>query len=116
MAAYYTLASAGIPLSSLPNEFARKLPRYPVIPAVRIGRLGVDSRFQGQGLGGAMLADALQRVIASAAAAYALLVDAKNERAIEFYRRHGFIGLVDRPSVLFLPIATALKVGRRASP
>jgi GNAT superfamily N-acetyltransferase len=59
VAGYYTLASASLALATLPPETARKLPRYPTVPAVRLGRLAVDKAFRGQGLGGAMLADAL---------------------------------------------------------
>jgi ribosomal protein S18 acetylase RimI-like enzyme len=107
VAAYYTLAAAGIPFTELPEGVAKKLPRYPSIPAVRIGRLAVDGRYQGRGLGGALLADALMRAMASPAAAYALLVDAKDEMAVEFYRHHGFIPLLTQPRTLFLPVATA---------
>jgi GNAT superfamily N-acetyltransferase len=110
VAAYYTLASAGIPFTELPPEITKKLPRYPSIPAVRVGRLAVDAQFQGKGLGGAMLADALQRVLSSAPATYALLVDAKDEKAVAFYRHHGFIALASQPRTLFLPIATAAKL------
>ncbi len=106
--AYYTLAAAGIPLTDLPAEIVKKLPRYPSIPAVRIGRLAVDMRFQGRGLGSAMLADALQRVLAAPPAAFALLVDAKDDTAVAFYRRFGFIPLASQPRTLFLPVATAL--------
>jgi len=109
VAAYYTLTSAGIPISDLPPEIVKKLPRYPSIPAVRIGRLAVDTRFQGKGLGGAMLGDALQRVLSSAPATYALLVDAKDEKAVAFYQHHGFIPLASQPRTLFLPLATAAK-------
>ena len=109
VAAYYTLASAGIPITDLPPQLAKKLPRYPSIPAVRLGRLAVDTRFQRQGLGGALLADALRRVIGSPPAAYALLVDAKDENAVAFYRHHGFMALASQPRALFLPIATAEK-------
>jgi GNAT superfamily N-acetyltransferase len=112
VAAYYTLASAGIPLTELPAEIAKKLPRYPSIPAVRMGRLAVDSRFQGRGLGGALLADALIRVLASPVAAYALLVDAKDENAVAFYRHHGFIPFGRQPRTLFLPVATAERILR----
>jgi ribosomal protein S18 acetylase RimI-like enzyme len=108
VAAYYTLAAAGIPLTDLPAEIVKKLPRYPSIPAVRIGRLAVDLRFQGRGLGSAMLADALQRVLAAPPAAFALLVDAKDDTAVNFYRRFGFIPLASQPRTLFLPVATAL--------
>jgi GNAT superfamily N-acetyltransferase len=112
VAAFYTLASAGIPMTDLPAEIVKKLPRYPSIPAVRIGRLAVDRRFQGRGLGAALLADALHRVLDSAPAAYALLVDAKDEAAVAFYRHYGFISLASEPRTLFLPVAVAEKALR----
>jgi GNAT superfamily N-acetyltransferase len=80
IAAYYTLSSASIPMVDLPPEETKRLPRYPTLPAVRIGRLAVDQKFQGCGLGAALLADAAHRAIHSEIAAYALLVDAKNCR------------------------------------
>lgn len=107
IAGYYTLASASVPLLDLPAEAARKLPRYPAVPAVRMGRLAVDLEFKGQGLGGALLADALDRAVRAEIAAYALIVDAKDEAAAAFYRHHGFIALPDSPLTLFLPLATA---------
>ena len=109
VAAYYTLAAAGIPLTDLPPELVKKLPRYPSVPAVRVGRLAVDTRFQGRGLGAALLADALRRVMASPPAAYALLVDAKDDRAVAFYQHHGFIAFAGQPRTLFLPVSTAEK-------
>ncbi len=65
VAGYYTIASASLVLATLPPETARKLPRYPTIPAVRLGRLAVDKAYRGQGLDGAMLADALARAARS---------------------------------------------------
>lgn len=106
IAGYYTLASASLLLADLPAGTARKLPRYPTVPAVRMGRLAVDRAFQGQGLGGALLADALYRAARPEIAAYALVVDAKDEVAMTFYRHHGFIALPDSPLTLFLPLAT----------
>jgi ribosomal protein S18 acetylase RimI-like enzyme len=105
---YYTLASASLPLSDLPAATAKKLPRYPTVPAVRMGRLAVDQAFKGQGLGGALLADALDRAANSEIAAFALIVDAKDEIAAAFYRHHGFIALPDTPKAMFLPVETAL--------
>ncbi len=107
IAGYYTLASASILLDDLPAEITKKLPRYPSVPAVRMGRLAVDQAFRGQGLGAALLADALTRVIRSEIAAYALIVDAKEEQAACFYRHHGFLQTTAEPLVLFLPLATA---------
>ena len=105
IAGYYTLASASVLLADLPESIGRKLPRYPTVPAVRMGRLAVDRAVKGQGLGGALLADALDRAARSEIAAYALVVDAKNETAVAFYRHHGFVPLPDSPLTLFLPLA-----------
>lgn len=49
---YYTVAAASVPLSDLPDELRKKLPRYPAVPAVLLGRLAVDRAFQGKGIGG----------------------------------------------------------------
>lgn len=108
IAGYYTLASASLLLADLPASTGKKLPRYPTVPAVRMGRLAVDQGFKGQGLGGALLADALDRAARSEIAAYALMVEGKDEAAVAFYRHHGFIALPDSPLTLFLPLATAL--------
>jgi ribosomal protein S18 acetylase RimI-like enzyme len=107
IAAYYTISAASIPLVDLPSDETRRLPRYPTVPAVRIGRLAVDLRFQGHGLGGALLADAAARTLKADVAAFTLLVEAKNDRAVAFYRRFGFRTLASQPTILFLPLATA---------
>lgn len=114
IAGYYTLASASVPLADLPPDTARKLPRYPSIPAVRMGRLAVDRQFKGQGLGAALLADALTKALSSDIAAFALIVDAKDDAAATFYRHHGFIASSGDPRALFLPLATAKKALPRA--
>jgi ribosomal protein S18 acetylase RimI-like enzyme len=105
IAGYYTLASASLLLTDLPTGIGKKLPRYPTLPTVRMGRLAVDQAFKAQGLGGALLADALNRAARSEIAAFALIVDAKDETAAAFYRHHGFIALPDSPLTLFLPLA-----------
>lgn len=105
IAGYYTLASASLLLADLPTSTGKKLPRYPTVPAIRMGRLAIDQAFKGQGLGGALLADALDRAAHSEIAAFALMVDAKDEAAAAFYRHHGFIALPDSPLTLFLPLA-----------
>ena len=113
VAGYYTLASASVLLADLPVLTVKKLPRYPSVPTVRMGRLAVDKDFAGHGLGGALLADALHRAARAEIAAYAMLVDAKDEAASAFYRHHGFIALPDLPLTLFLPLATAAHAKRR---
>lgn len=103
---YYTLATASVPLAGLPADVARKLPRYEAVPAIRMGRLAIDQAFKGQGLGGALLVNALRRAADSEIAAFALIVDAKDEEAAAFYRHYEFIELADSPLRLFLPLAT----------
>ena len=110
IAAYYTISAASIPLVDLPADETKRLPRYPTVPAVSIGRLAVDQRFQGRGLGAALLADAATRTLKADAAAFTLLVDAKNYQALAFYQRFGFRILASQPRTLFLPLATAQKV------
>ena len=110
VAAYYTIASASVHTPDLPPETTQRLPRYPTMPVVRIGRLAVDQRYQGRGLGKALLADAAMKAITAAPASFALLVDAKNDQAIAFYQHHGFRQLGSSPNTLFLPLATTEKV------
>lgn len=111
IAGYYTLSSASLLLAELPTDMGRKLPRYPTIPAIRMGRLAIDQPYQGQGLGAALLADALERSLRSEIAAYAMVVDAKNDSAAAFYRHHGFTALPDSTLTLFLPLAVVRRLG-----
>lgn len=87
-----------------------KLPRYPA-PMLRIGRLAVDARQQGSGIGQDLLAFALQLALefSQQVGLYAVLVDAKDNKAKVFYTRLGFIETVDDPLCLYLPIATLVK-------
>jgi GNAT superfamily N-acetyltransferase len=107
VAGYYTLAATSVLLAELPASVGKKLPRYPSVPAVRVGRLAVDQAFQRQGLGGALLADAFTRSVRWEIAAFALIVDAKHQLAARFYLHHGFVALPNNPLSLFLPLATA---------
>jgi len=110
VAGFYTLACASIPVLELPEGIAKRLPRYPVLPAIRIGRLAVGTAFQGQGIGSVLLVDAMRRALRTEVAGFSLVVDAKNERAATFYEHHGFVRLTSRPGALFLPLATAEKI------
>ncbi len=109
IAGYYTLAATSVPASDLTTEELRRLPRYPVLPAALIGRLAVDEGFQRKDLGGALLADAALRALEGDVAAFALVVDAIDDNALAFYRRHGFRPFASRPSSLFMPLGTAKK-------
>ncbi len=116
IAGYYTLAATSVPANDLPEDVLKRLPRYPILPAALVGRLAVDQRYHRQGLGGAMLADAALRVIKGDTKAFALVVEAKDETAVAFYRLQGFRSFASRPMSLFLPLGTAKKAASEANP
>ena len=105
---YYTLSALSVDVGAWPEDMARKLPRYPVVPATLLGRLAVDRRLRGKGMGEYLLMDALRRALIASrqVAAVAVIVDAKDDSAVAFYRRYGFIPFVDEPNRLFLPMGT----------
>jgi predicted GNAT family N-acyltransferase len=105
---YYTLSAFAVYLTELPAEVRKRLPRYPQVPTVLLGRLAVDGRYRGQGWGKALLVDALRRSLEHSRqiAAMAVVVDAKDDQSRSFYGQYGFRRLGDRESRLFLPMAT----------
>ena len=105
---YYTLSASGIYLEDLPDEIVKKLPTYPMVPVTLLGRLAIDQRYRGQGIGEFLLMDALQRAFtqSSQIAAMAVVVDAIDEKAASFYRHYEFIDFPDKPGRLFLPMKT----------
>lgn len=108
IAGYYTLSQFSIDTVQLPEGLAKRLPRYPVLPATLLGRLAVAILYQGQGLGEIMLFNALQRALqlSTQVASVAMVVDASNERAAAFYRRYGFLSIFDEELRFYLPMAT----------
>jgi ribosomal protein S18 acetylase RimI-like enzyme len=104
IAGFYTLAAGGILLAEMPARLAKRLPRYPMVPIARLGRLAVDLTYRGFRLGGALLWDAVDRAGRSEVAVYALVVDAKDEPAVRFYLHHGFVAFGDKPMPLILPL------------
>ncbi len=109
VAGFYTLAATSVPFDSLPADLTKRLPHYPVIPAMLLGRLAVASKHQGKGLGRALVADALMRTDSFGIGAFALIVDAKDAQAVAFYEANGFALIPDEARRMFLPIATALQ-------
>lgn len=109
VAAFYTLAATSVAFDSLPAELTKRLPRYPVIPAMLLGRLAVATPRQGQGLGRALVADALLRTDRFGIGAFALIVDAKDARAAAFYAGLGFTRIPDEARRMFLPMVTGLQ-------
>lgn len=104
---YYSLSAASVRKEGLPEAQARRLPHYPV-PAALIGRLAVDIRVQGQGLGAHLLMDALYRIhnASQVLAVHAVVVEARDGAAAGFYGKFGFLPFQETPRRLFLPLAT----------
>ena len=115
---YYAISTASIDFQNLPP--AQRLPRYPV-PVVRIGRLAVDLREQGNGVGTALLRHAMHLVASTAEkiGLYAVVVDAKNEAAVAFYAKYGFRRFLDQDLSMFLTtdvIRRAIAADKSARP
>ena len=104
---YYTISTGAVTFEQVPE----KLPRYP-IPVVHLGRLAVDMRSQGKGLGEILLIDALKRAaqVSKQLGIYAVEVYALNERARNFYLSYGFTPLLDDQLHLYLPMKAILKL------
>ncbi len=102
---FYTLSAAQIGVAQLSDAERKKLPRYPV-PCFRMGRLARSIEHSGAGIGGLLVGLAVDRCLKARAhvGAYALLVDAKNEKAKAFYQHYGFTACVDSPMTLYLPL------------
>jgi GNAT superfamily N-acetyltransferase len=112
IAGFYTLSAHVVKLGDLPLNVARKLPRYPNVPATLLGRLAVSRDFRGHGIGELLLLDALKRALLNTReiASAVVVVDAKDDRAREFYLRHDFIPLPSQPNRLFYLIKTIEKL------
>jgi predicted GNAT family N-acyltransferase len=108
---YYTLSAYSIQLGELPEPIARRLPRYPLLPATLLGRLAISSTCRGQNLGRFLLMDALHRSwkITSQVASVGVVVEALDQTARSFYLHHEFVPLQDHPNKLFLPMSTIEK-------
>ena len=114
VAGYYTLAATSVLLSDLPPAIARRLPRYPAVPATMLGRLAVASHYRGQRLGELLLLDALDRSLqySEAIGSTAVITDAKDDESASFYRRYDFQPFAGAPRRLFIPMGTVAQLFR----
>jgi GNAT superfamily N-acetyltransferase len=108
---YYALCATSLPQADVPMAARRYIPRHPLVSATLLGRLAVAAEHQGQGLGGPLLADAVQRayVSASSVGSSMLVVDAISEQAAAFYEAHGFVRLPESLR-LVLPVRAIEKL------
>jgi len=107
IAGFYTLSSASILRTEVPESLMRKLPKYAEMPATLLGRLARSLDFKGQNVGGLLMMSALSRAIEGArqVASWAVVTDPKDDKARRFYEAFGFRPLTaDR---LFMPMKDA---------
>lgn len=113
IAGYFTLSAGRLAVSVIPegHGFPARMP----LPYTLLGRLAVDVSFRGQGLGGALLTQALKIAVeASETVASAVIeVDAKDAASQSFYARYGFQRLPDDSMHMYLPMATARELIER---
>lgn len=103
IAGFYTLGAFSVSVETMPEQYSNKLPRYPV-PCALLGRLAIDQNYQRQGLGKALLADAIKKLqkASEIMAVYALIVEAKDVHAVRFYRQFGLVNFQGEPKKLFM--------------
>lgn len=109
---YYTLSASVIALGELPDQLKKKLPRYGELPVTLIGRLARDKTIDAKGLGEFLLVDALRRCLENAdkIAAMAVVVEAKDENAENFYKHFDFQPFQQTPRRLFLPMSHVVQL------
>lgn len=104
---YISLTNAVVDVSSITSATIKKyrLPTH-ALPVVRLGRLAIDTNFQGKGLGQTLLINAMEKVLAVAESSgcVGLVVDAKDTDAARFYANFGFESAPDNPMLLFMPL------------
>ncbi len=109
---YYTLSNNSIPLDYFPETIQLKLPKsYTSIPTILLGRLAVDNRFKGNGVGKLLLIDALKRcfLLSKKIGSFAVIVDPIDDSAENFYLKYGFIKLPESGK-MFLSMTTIDKL------
>ncbi len=111
---YYTLSTAAVPAELMPDTIRKKMPgSYKDLPVTLLGRLAVDIKFKGQGLGAILLLDALKRsftIAGESLGSIGVIVDPLDEEAKVFYEKFGFILLPDSGK-MFLPMADVAQLG-----
>ena len=110
---FYTLSNGSIPYGDVPENLRKKYPKsYDYIPVTLLGRLALDERIKGQGIGGKILIDALKRslkVSEDELGSIAVIVDPLDEEAEKYYGHFGFVKLPDSGK-MFLDMKTINKL------
>lgn len=115
--AYYTLSSYTVDIKALNEDFAKNLPRYPLLPATLLGRLAVDNKYKGNRFGELLLVDALKKSLeVSLQIAYlAVVAESLDEKAAGFYLKYGFQRFKQDPLKLYLPMKSIAELCAKLS-
>jgi len=110
IAGYYALATGAISHDEATGKIRRNMPNP--VPVMILGRLAIASKFQGCGIGKALLRDAVLRVVQAAeiAGIRAILVHAISDQAKHFYEKHGFVPSPADPMTLMITVAEASRI------
>lgn len=110
IAGYYALATGAIAHAEAAGRVRRNMPDP--VPVIILGRLAIASKFQGRGIGTALLRDAVLRIMQAAeiAGIRAILVHALSDQAKGFYKKHGFIPSPADPMTLMITVAEAARI------
>lgn len=117
VAGYFTISTGSVSFDAVADHVRKRLPKYP-IPTVHIGRLAVDVKFQGHGLGETLLVESLRKaaLASQSVSVYAVDLFALHDKAKSFYLKYGFVEMLDEPLHLFLPIETVRAVAGMIEP
>jgi GNAT superfamily N-acetyltransferase len=110
---YYTLLAGQLDHHEATVETSKGLSQHFPIPVAILARLAVDAGQQGEGIGAALLNDALMRVVHASeqVAVRAIVVHAIDESAASFYQRFGFVALGATPKTLMMHLAALRAAG-----
>jgi GNAT superfamily N-acetyltransferase len=103
---YYSLSAGAISHEVAPKTMRRNMPNP--LPVLLLGRLAIDARYHNQGIGSALLRDAMMRAVSVAhdAGVFAILVHALSEQARQFYLSRGFVQSPLQPMTLMMTLKT----------
>ena len=107
---FYSLSAGGIHHEAAPKPMRRNMPDP--LPILLLGRLAIDRRYHNQGLGRALLRDAMLRAVhvAQDAGVFAIMVHALSEQAKRFYLSRGFVESPLQPMTLMTTLATVRSI------
>ena len=107
---FYTICAYSVKITTFPSEIIKKMPRYPCVPALLLGRLAVSKEMQGKHIGSLLVYDAMKRVCRSDLAWAFMIIDAKNTNLCSFYERLMFARFSENSGKMWINIKQVKKI------